>query len=434
MSGGTGGRDPVLELDGVVREFGDVRAVDDLSLSVDAGELVCLLGPSGCGKSTTLRTVAGFETPDAGAVRIDGRDVTGLAPNERATSMVFQDWALFPNKTVLENVAFGLAMDGVDTATRHDRAREMLELVEMAGHADDHPDQLSGGQKQRVALARSLAVDPELLLLDEPLSNLDRKLREAMQLEIAEIQAELGTTMLYVTHDQDEAFTLADRIAIVNEGRIVQSGPPAAVYTDPDHRFVESFLGTTNFLSCTVARDGDPPADRVALATPLGEPLYAPTGTRSLDSEEAVTASIRPERLSLSADPADRGGRLWAGEAGGAAETTADGAAERSADGEADARADDADADTRRERAVADDGATTDGGETDPPPLRTTGEVTRRLHRGSRVRYEVRVGEATLVTERGIDRPLGVAEGDTVGVGAAGGAVNYFDGDGRRLR
>ena len=372
----------VLRLDGVEKTFGSLTAVDGVSLSVEEGELVCLLGPSGCGKSTTLRTVAGFETPDAGTIRIEGQDVTDVPPNERPCSMVFQDWALFPNKTVRENVAFGPKVAGVDRETRRARAEEMLGLVEMTAQADARPDELSGGQQQRVALARSLALDPDLLLLDEPLSNLDRKLREAMQLEIKEIQRELGTTMLYVTHDQDEAFTLADRIGIVDDGQLVQVGPPAEVYTDPDERFVESFLGTTNFLECTTT-DEPAPDGTVRLSTPLDEPLFAPTGTRRPSAGERVTASIRPERLSLSAE-----------------NTVADGAGQSAA---------------RR-------------------GMSATGVVESRLHRGSRIRYELRVGEATLVTERRLDDSVGVSEGDTVGVGCAADAITYFDAEGVRLR
>ncbi|MFB6244350.1 MAG: ABC transporter ATP-binding protein, partial [Halobaculum sp.] len=302
------GSPPALELDGVRKTFGSLTAVDGVDLTVESGELFCLLGPSGCGKSTTLRTVAGFESPEAGRVRIDGRDVTDTPPNQRPCSMVFQDWALFPNKTVRQNVTFGPKVAGADPATRRERANTVLSLVEMESQADAYPEQLSGGQKQRVALARSLALDPALLLLDEPLSNLDRKLREAMQLEIEQIQRELGTTMLYVTHDQDEAFTLADRIGIVDDGALVQVGPPAEVYTDPTNVFVESFLGSTNFVTCTAtgettaagAGTADETTERVQLETPLGTPLFAPTETRLPNPGETVTVSLRPERLALS--------------------------------------------------------------------------------------------------------------------------------------
>lgn len=376
----------ILEVDSVTKSFGGVTAVDTVSLAVEEGELFCLLGPSGCGKSTTLRTIAGFEQPDSGQIQIDGADVTATAPNRRDCSMVFQDWALFPNKTVRENVAFGLRMNNVDTAQRRQRVDETLRLVEMSDHADKPPAALSGGQKQRVALARSLAFEPEILLLDEPLSNLDRKLREAMQLEIKSIQRETDMTMVYVTHDQDEAFTLADRIGIVNKGHIVQQGPPAEVYTDPTNQFVESFLGTTNFISCEVtattetepavteATDGGTPT--MQLTTPFGEPLSIPDVDR-LSAGETVTASIRPERVSV---------------------------------------------------------ATTTGEATASWLFAASGTVEERLHRGSRIRYELNVGEATLVTERRIDERLAVGLGDSVVVGCQPEAITYFDADGRRLR
>jgi len=382
----------LLELDGITVQYGTLTAVDDLSLSVERGELLCLLGPSGCGKSTTLRTIAGFERPDAGRVRLGGgdtpTDVTGTLPNDRDTAMVFQDWALFPNKTVRENVAFGLKMDGTPETDRRARADEMLSLVEMTDHADNDPTQLSGGQKQRVALARSLAVDPTLLLLDEPLSNLDRRLREDMQLELKSIHERLETTMVYVTHDQDEAFTLADRIAVVNDGRVEQVGPPASVYTDPETLFVESFLGTTNLVDCTVRRARAPAetadaqvADggRVALETPLAEPLFAPATETAVSEDDHVTASLRPEQLSVG---------------------------------------------VARDGTVGDDG---DG-------LATTGTVASRLHRGSQVRYEIEIGEETLVTHRRIADRLEVTEGERVAVGCPAESISFFDAEGRRLR
>ena len=376
----------ILEVDSITNSFGSVTAVDDVSLTVEAGELFCLLGPSGCGKSTTLRTIAGFEQPDSGQIRIDGTDVTPTEPNRRDCSMVFQDWALFPNKTVRENVAFGLRMNDVATAQRRQRVDETLSLVEMTDHAEKPPAALSGGQKQRVALARSLSFEPEILLLDEPLSNLDRKLREAMQLEIKSIQRETGMTMVYVTHDQDEAFTLADRIGIVNEGHIAQQGPPATVYTDPTNQFVESFLGTTNFITCevtatTAAEPATPEATdggtaEIELTTPFGEPLSVPAVDR-LSPGDTVTASIRPERVSV---------------------VTAS---------------------------------------SEPPAswlFTATGTVEQRLHRGSRIRYELAVGETTLVTERRIDERLGVDIGDSVAVGCQPEAITYFDAAGRRIR
>ncbi|WP_299266612.1 ABC transporter ATP-binding protein [Halorientalis sp.] len=285
----------MLEVDEVTARYGELTAVDDVSLTVEDGELFCLLGPSGCGKSTVLRTIAGFEQPASGRVSIRGTDVTDRPPHRRDCSIVFQDWALFPHKSVLENVAFGLKMQGVSTAERQERAREALDLVEIGSQAEAAPAELSGGQKQRVALARSLTVDPDLLLLDEPLSNLDRRLRESMQIELKDIQRRLETTMVYVTHDQNEAFTLADRLGVMNDGELVQVGDPATVYDDPGSRFIESFLGSTNFISCrVVAAEGQP-----ILAAPFGVQFRAPIGGEPLAQGDTVVVSLRPERLRL---------------------------------------------------------------------------------------------------------------------------------------
>ena len=371
----------LLELTGVTKRYGDLTAVDGMSLSVDRGELVCLLGPSGCGKSTTLRLIAGFETPDDGTVELaaDGRleDVTERPPNERGTSMVFQDWALFPNKSVIENVAFGPKMNGVGRERRRARAREMLDVVEMADHADGDPTDLSGGQKQRVALARSLAVDPDLLLLDEPLSNLDRQLREAMQLELKSIHERLDTTMVYVTHDQDEAFTLADRIAVVDDGRVRQVGPPEEVYTDPDTLFVESFLGTSNFVDVRVASTS---GDTATLEFPFGSQLRGPAGEGVSPGEE-VTASLRPEHLSVETD-----------------------------------------------------GVRADGAARSREELVFTATVDSRIHRGSRYRYELTAADTSIVTSRRVADRLAAEPGDTVTVRCDAGHVNVFDGAGRRIR
>jgi spermidine/putrescine transport system ATP-binding protein len=437
------GSPPALELDGVRKTFGSLTAVDGVDLTVESGELFCLLGPSGCGKSTTLRTVAGFESPEAGRVRIDGRDVTDTPPNQRPCSMVFQDWALFPNKTVRQNVTFGPKVAGADPATRRERANTVLSLVEMESQADAYPEQLSGGQKQRVALARSLALDPALLLLDEPLSNLDRKLREAMQLEIEQIQRELGTTMLYVTHDQDEAFTLADRIGIVDDGALVQVGPPAEVYTDPTNVFVESFLGSTNFVTCTAtgettaagAGTADETTERVQLETPLGTPLFAPTETRLPNPGETVTVSLRPERLALSTATNDEEQSDEEPRSVVSADTAADGGQ----------RTDTSSADGGQQTDVAPrDTASVRGPESGDDEtgvvssalagLDARATVERRLHRGSRIRYELGVGETQLVTERRLDDRLGVGQGATVRVTCPATAINYFGEDGRRLR
>ena len=378
----------VVELDDVRVEYGDVTAVEGLSLSVRDGELFCLLGPSGCGKTTTLRAVAGFESPAAGRVVLDGRDVTGLAPYDRGCATVFQDWALFPNKTVVENVAFGLKMAGVPAERRRERAREQLATVEMTDHADDPPGELSGGQKQRVALARSLAVDPEVLLLDEPLSNLDKRLRETMQLEIKEIQERLETPMLYVTHDQEEAFTLADRIGIMNDGELVQVGAPKTVYDDPVDRFVEAFLGSTNFLSGEVVTDAGAvefPAAGLRAPVPAGDDLAV---------GDDVTASVRPEVVDLA--PA----------AGGAAASTDGGAAsEPDVTGHADGRA------------------------------ILAGTVSEVVYRGSNVRHHVAVGDgAELFVERPVTDAPDLAAGDAARLSWDMTDAYYFGPDGARVR
>jgi spermidine/putrescine transport system ATP-binding protein len=288
-----------IELHNVSKTFGNLQAVEDVSVSVRDGELLCLLGPSGCGKSTTMRMISGLESPTAGEVHIGGEDVTDDPAYARDTSMVFQDWALFPYKSVLENVAFGLKMRGDSSADREARAQEMLERVHMDGFEDHNPTDLSGGQKQRVALARSLAVDPDVLLLDEPLSNLDKRLREEMEIELKEIHSEFEKTFVHVTHNQDEAFTLADRIGIMNEGRLVQVGDPIDVYRNPNNRFVEEFLGDTNFVSgkLTQSRGG-----HGTLETEFGTTITAPLD-EEIERGVSLTVSLRPEFMEISPVP-----------------------------------------------------------------------------------------------------------------------------------
>ena len=237
-----------IELIGIRKEFGDVVAVDGADLSVADGELFAILGPSGSGKTTILRLIAGFERPTAGAVKLGGRDVTALPPARRDTNTVFQQYALFPHMTVAQNVEYGLRVRGVARAERQRRAGEALDMVRLGGYAARKPAQLSGGQQQRVALARALVGRPKVLLLDEPLGALDLKLREQMQLELRAIQRELGITFVIVTHDQDEALTLCDRLAVFNEGRIEQVGAARDVYENPVNRFVADFVGTSNVL------------------------------------------------------------------------------------------------------------------------------------------------------------------------------------------
>jgi putative spermidine/putrescine transport system ATP-binding protein len=240
-----------LELENVSKRFGAVAAVEPLTLAVQAGALLALLGPSGCGKTTTLRIIAGFERPDSGLVRIGGRDVTPEPPNRRRLGMVFQNYSLFPHMTVAENIAFGLKMAKVPRSEIPSRVSEALSLVRLPGFEDRSPAQLSGGQQQRVALARSLVTSPAVLLLDEPLGALDKNLRESMQFELRQLQKRLGITTVLVTHDQEEALTMSDSVAVMNHGRVLQVGPPQEVYARPKERFVSEFLGTSNLLHAT---------------------------------------------------------------------------------------------------------------------------------------------------------------------------------------
>jgi spermidine/putrescine transport system ATP-binding protein len=237
-----------VELRGVTKRFDNVVAVDSVDLAVEHGEFLSLLGPSGCGKTTTLRLIAGFERPDEGEILTGGVDVRALPPYKRDVNTVFQSYALFPHMTVLENVAYGLKNRGVRRAERRRRAHAALELVRLAGLADRRPRQLSGGQQQRVALARALVMQPKVLLLDEPLGALDLKVRKALQIELKRIQQEVGITFVYVTHDQEEALAMSDRVAVMNLGRIEQLGPPRDVYDRPATHFVADFIGETNFI------------------------------------------------------------------------------------------------------------------------------------------------------------------------------------------
>ena len=242
-----------LEIEHLEKSFGATRVVKDFNLSIEKGEFVSLLGPSGCGKTTVLRMVAGFETPSTGAIRIDGRDVVSLRPNQRNIGMVFQSYALFPNLTVAQNVAFGLRMRRIERSAMARRVAEALALVRLHHLGDRYPRQLSGGQQQRVALARALVIHPEILLLDEPLSNLDAKLRQEMRVELVGILKAVGITTIFVTHDQDEALSLADRVVLMNAGRIEQVGTPVEVYEEPATAFVAKFLGEPNVLAARVA-------------------------------------------------------------------------------------------------------------------------------------------------------------------------------------
>jgi spermidine/putrescine transport system ATP-binding protein len=237
-----------VELRNVTKRFDDVVAVDRLDLAVRKGEFISLLGPSGCGKTTTLRLIAGFESPDEGEILIDGAEVAALPPYRRDVNTVFQTYALFPHLSVLDNVAYGLKQQGLRKGERQARALELLRLVKLEQLARRKPRQLSGGQQQRVALARALVLEPKVLLLDEPLGALDLKVRKGLQIELKRIQAEIGITFVYVTHDQEEALAMSDRVAVMNDGRIEQLGPPLEIYDTPATRFVADFIGETNFI------------------------------------------------------------------------------------------------------------------------------------------------------------------------------------------
>ena len=291
----SGPQDFDLEAKSVLKRFGDHVAVDALSFGVRRGSFFSILGPSGCGKTTLLRMIAGFIEPDGGDIEIGGRSMRGVAPNRRPVNMVFQQLALFPMMSVGENVAYGLARRGVGRAEREAKAQTMLERVGLPGAAGKRTDELSGGQRQRVAIARSLVLEPTLLLLDEPLGALDLKLREEMQLELIKLQREVGVTFVFVTHAQPEALALSHRIAVMNQGRIEQLDTPSRIYSFPSNRFVADFIGNCNLLEATVTecRDG-----RLRLsAAGLGE-ILAPAGERNQAGDKGVLA-LRPEQVRI---------------------------------------------------------------------------------------------------------------------------------------
>ncbi|MFL5681021.1 MAG: ABC transporter ATP-binding protein [Chloroflexota bacterium] len=284
----------------VVKRFGDVAAVDGIDLDVPDGQFFSLLGPSGCGKTTTLRMVGGFEQPTSGLIELQGADVTWLPPYRRNVNTVFQNYALFPHLTIFENVAFGLRRKGVSASEIKSRVTEMLRLVELPGYEARRPNQISGGQAQRVALARALINRPAVLLLDEPLGALDLKLRKQMQIELKRIQQEVGITFIYVTHDQEEAMTMSDRIAVMNRGRFEQLGDPESLYERPATRFVAGFLGVSNLLAGTIEETS---GSYAVVRLPDDTRVRVP---RSLaDGASNVEVGVRPEKIRMAA-PADR--------------------------------------------------------------------------------------------------------------------------------
>jgi iron(III) transport system ATP-binding protein len=290
-----------LTLENITKVFpsrgnvGEVVAVHDVNLEIQKGELVTLLGPSGCGKTTTLRMIAGFEFPSSGRIILDGQEINSLPPHKREMSMVFQSYALFPHLTVFENVAYGLNVQRLSKKTINERVGRVLDLVHLQGYGDRAPGQLSGGQQQRVALARALVMEPKVLLMDEPLSNLDAKLREEMRTEIRRIQKALNITSVYVTHDQIEAMTLSDRIVVMNEGLIEQIGSPVEIYRFPNSRFVANFIGRANFIDGVVLAQKN---SKLTVRS-LGESITLSNIKREFREGDPVTLIVRPEMIQI---------------------------------------------------------------------------------------------------------------------------------------
>ena len=284
-----------ITLTSVTKQFGDTIAVDDVSLQIEGGAFFSLLGPSGCGKTTTLRIIGGFVYPTTGEVRINGEMMMEIPPYRRPVNTVFQSYALFPHKTVAQNIAFGLQMKRAPKSEIADAVERSLDLIQLPGYGDRKPSELSGGERQRVALARALINEPTILLLDEPLSALDLKLRKQMQLELKALQRKVGITFVYVTHDQGEALALSDRIAVMNDGKVLQVGTPSEIYDSPQSRFVADFIGTSNFLEGTLISQNE-----VVLTTePPTQIVCTPTGDIPMDTP--VTVAVRPERIDLTA-------------------------------------------------------------------------------------------------------------------------------------
>jgi putative spermidine/putrescine transport system ATP-binding protein/putrescine transport system ATP-binding protein len=284
----------VLEARGLVKRFGEVLALDGISFDLGESEIVSLLGPSGCGKTTTLRVIAGFEVPDEGVLRIAGKDVKNARPYQRNVGLVFQDYALFPHMTVEENISYGMRHRGVPRGSFSERTKRVLDLVKLDGFQNRRPGQLSGGEKQRVALARALVTEPEIMLLDEPLSNLDAKLRAELRIELKRILSRVGTSTIIVTHDQEEAMGLAGRVMVMNRGRIMQEGTPSEIYVRPNSRFVAEFIGRSNWFSATVNTVSPGKACCVA-----GEGIVLSVPAHDLSPGMEVEIGVRPEFMRI---------------------------------------------------------------------------------------------------------------------------------------
>lgn len=288
-------KQPIIQVKGVTKRFGKTVAVDNVSIDIKQGEFFVLLGPSGCGKTTLLRMIAGFEVPTEGQILIDGQDMSMVPPNKRPVNMVFQSYAVFPHMSVTDNVGYGLKIAGVGGRERADRVAEALELVKLGGFGDRMPDQMSGGQRQRVALARSLVMRPKVLLLDEPLSALDAKLRAQMQFELADLQDQVGITFVTVTHDQDEALSMASRIAVINKGEVSQLAPPSDLYEYPANRFVADFVGSVNIFEGKLTFDEK---DKAVVDCPEVGKIYMDHGVTG-PHEGTVWVALRPEKMYL---------------------------------------------------------------------------------------------------------------------------------------
>ena len=299
ISGETRLNNDFLVFDHVTKRFGALTAVDDVSLSITKGEFFSLLGPSGCGKTTLLRMLGGFEKPDSGRIYLEGKDITDLPPNQRRIHTVFQNYALFPTMTIWDNIAFSLKLAKLPKGEIEEKVDAMLEMIQLSEHAWKYPNQLSGGQKQRVAIARALVDRPQVLLLDEPLAALDLKLRQHMLIELDAIHDQVGITFMYVTHDQGEAMSLSDRIAVINKGHVEQLDAPAKIYEAPASRFVASFIGDTNFFSGEIAAvDGD-----YCLIACAGFPQIKAFNDKNLKVGQKIDLSVRPEKIRVTKNP-----------------------------------------------------------------------------------------------------------------------------------
>ncbi len=292
---------PLIQFKGVTKRFGSFTAIHEIDLDIFEGEFFALLGPSGCGKTTLMRLLAGFENPTEGAILLDGLDLAGTPPNRRSTNMMFQSYALFPHLSVFDNVAFGLRRDRIPTARVTARTEEMLALVQLQDFASRRPHQISGGQRQRVALARALAKAPKLLLLDEPLGALDKKLRRETQFELMDIQEKTGTTFVIVTHDQEEAMTVATRVAVMDHGRIAQIATPTEIYEAPNSTYVADFIGDVNILEGRV----EPGPGMVSIDWAEGQPTLSCTTSLTLEKGATAFIAIRPEKVSISPNRPD---------------------------------------------------------------------------------------------------------------------------------